>query len=113
MGDRSHADAGVRPQLGLPDRYEPVRHIATGGMASVWCARDQALGRNVAIKLLSERFAHDDDSNARFMREARAAGRLSGPPNEVMRYNVGKTDATGIDPPRGFIVMEYLAGGTV
>ena len=50
MGDRSPADMRVRPELGLPERYEPLRHIAAGGMASVWCARDQALGRNVAIK---------------------------------------------------------------
>jgi eukaryotic-like serine/threonine-protein kinase len=113
MGENSQVDARAQSELGLPGRYEPVRHIATGGMASVWCARDQALGRNVAIKLLSERFAHDDDSTARFMREARAAARLSGHPNVVMIYDVGETDATGIEPPRAFIVMEYLAGGTV
>ena len=60
MGDRSHADARIRPELGLPERYAPLRHIATGGMASVWCARDEALGRNVAIKLLAEPYAHDE-----------------------------------------------------
>ena len=113
MGDRSTADARVRPDLGLPERYEPVRHIAAGGMASVWCARDQALGRNVAIKLLAQRFAHDDDSTERFMREARAAARLSGHPNVVMIYDVGETDPSGGEPSRAFIVMEYLAGGTV
>ena len=109
MGNQSHPDARVRKDLGLPERYAAVRHIASGGMASVWCARDRALGRNVAIKLLAERFADDADANARFLREARAAARLSGHPNVVMIYDVGETDADG----RAFIVMEFLAGGTV
>ena len=112
MGERSQAGARVRSQFGLPDRYEPVRHIAAGGMASVWCARDRALGRSVAIKLLAERFADDPGGAERFMREARAAARLSGHPNVVMIYDVGET-APGADLPRPFIVMEYLAGGTV
>src|SRR5579859_3888505 len=112
MGDRSPADARVRPDVRLPERYEPVRHIATGGMASVWCARDHALGRSVAIKLLAERFAYDEDATERFMREARAAARLSGHPNVVMIYDVGETGPDE-EPSRAFIVMEYLAGGTV
>jgi serine/threonine-protein kinase len=82
-------------------------------MASVWCARDQALGRNVAIKLLAERFADDEAGAARFMREARAAARLSGHPNVVMIYDVGETHPGFGAGPRAFIVMEYLAGGTM
>jgi eukaryotic-like serine/threonine-protein kinase len=113
MGDRSTADARVRPDVQLPERYEPLRHIATGGMASVWCARDHALGRNVAIKLLADRFAYDEGAMERFMREARAAARLSGHPNVVMIYDVGETGPLGAEPSRAFIVMEYLAGGTV
>jgi len=109
MGNQSQPDARVRKDLGLPDRYAALRHIANGGMASVWCARDHALGRNVAIKLLAERFADDDDANERFLREARAAARLSGHPNVVMIYDVGETELDG----RAFIVMEFLAGGTV
>ena len=109
MGNQSQPDARVRKDLGLPERYAALRHIASGGMASVWCAHDRALGRNVAIKLLAERFADDEDANARFLREARAAARLSGHPNVVMIYDVGETDADG----RAFIVMEFLAGGTV
>jgi serine/threonine-protein kinase len=113
MGDQSHPDVRVRPQLGLPDRYEAVRHIASGGMASVWCARDRALGRNVAIKLLAERFADYPAGSERFTREARAAARLSGHPNVVMIYDVGETEESAGRPGRAFIVMEYLAGGTV
>src|SRR5690349_15489411 len=113
MGDRTPADVRVRSDLRLPERYEPMRHIATGGMASVWCARDHALGRNVAIKVLAERFAYDEGAMERFMREARAAARLSGHPNVVMIYDVGETGADDAEPSRAFIVMEYLAGGTV
>jgi eukaryotic-like serine/threonine-protein kinase len=109
MGNQSPPGARVRKDLGLPERYAAVRHIASGGMASVWCAHDRALGRNVAIKLLAERFADDEDANARFLREARAAARLSGHPNVVMIYDVGENGADG----RAFIVMEFLAGGTV
>jgi eukaryotic-like serine/threonine-protein kinase len=109
MGNQSQPDARVRKDLGLPGRYAALRHVASGGMASVWCARDHALGRNVAIKLLAERFADDDDANERFLREARAAARLSGHPNVVMIYDVGEAEVDG----RAFIVMEFLAGGTV
>ena len=109
MGNQSHPDARARKDLGLPERYAAVRHVANGGMASVWCARDHALRRNVAIKLLAERFADDEDANARFLREARAAARLSGHPNVVMIYDVGET----AEDQRAFIVMEFLAGGTV
>ena len=61
----------------LPDRYAIRRHIASGGMASVWCAEDRLLGRTVAVKVLAERFAHDDVAVRRFQREARTAARVS------------------------------------
>jgi serine/threonine-protein kinase len=81
--------------------------IANGGMGTVWCAADVALGRSVAIKLLAEAFIGDPSAARRFMREARAAARLSGHPNVVTIYDVG----TCADRP--YIVMEHLAGGTV
>ena len=98
----------------LPDRYVLVRHVADGGMASVWCAEDRVLGRRVAIKLLSERFADDDEAGRRFEREARTAARLSGHRNVITIYDVGEPrGADGGGSSRAFIVMEYLAGGTV
>jgi eukaryotic-like serine/threonine-protein kinase len=85
-------------------------------MAAVWCADDLVLGRAVAVKVLAERFAHDDMAMRRFKREARAAARVSTHAHVVTIYDVGDLD---VDPrdvessARPFIVMEYLAGGTV
>src|SRR6201996_3998055 len=84
--------------LGLPDRYRVKRHIATGGMASVWCAEDLVLGRSVAVKVLAERFADDQLAMRRFQREARAAARVCGHPHVVTVYDVGELDA---DPRSG------------
>jgi eukaryotic-like serine/threonine-protein kinase len=115
-------DAHLRAQraVTLPDRYRIRRHIATGGMASVWCAEDLVLGRQVAVKVLAERFAHDSLAVERFRREARAAARVSAHPHVVTIYDVGElvapedaaTDLTHATN-RTFIVMEFLAGGTV
>ena len=85
-------------------------------MAAVWCAEDLVLGRTVAVKVLAERFAHDDMAMRRFKREARAAARVSTHAHVVTIYDVGDLE---VDPrdiessARPFIVMEYLAGGTV
>ncbi len=59
-------------------------------MASVWCAQDRTLDRQVAIKLLAEPYANDELAGRRFKREARAAARLSGHPNVVTIYDVGE-----------------------
>jgi eukaryotic-like serine/threonine-protein kinase len=85
-------------------------------MAAVWCADDLVLGRAVAIKVLAERFAHDDMAMRRFKREARAAARVSTHAHVVTIYDVGdlEVDPRDVDSsPRPFIVMEYLAGGTL
>ena len=91
----------------LPDRYRLVGHIANGGMASVWAAEDELLGRLVAVKVLAPGFAADASATRRFQREARAAARVSDHPNVVTIYDVGEHDG------QAFIVMEHLAGGTV
>jgi len=101
---------------GLPERYGLRRHIATGGMASVWCAEDRVLGREVAIKVLADRFVDDEVAVRRFKREARAAARVSAHPHVVTIFDVGdlQDPRSGGDETLGaFIVMEYLAGGTV
>jgi hypothetical protein len=115
MGSRGQSRAEPT-DLPLPDRYRVRRRLATGGMAAVWCAEDLVLGRPVAIKVLAERFAHDDMAMRRFKREARAAARVSTHAHVVTIYDVGDLEVDPRDVEssrRPFIVMEYLAGGTV
>src|SRR6266513_2891745 len=84
-------------------RYRIVRKLGTGGMANVYLAEDQELGRRVAIKVLDDRHASDDQFVERFRREAKAAAALSHP-NIVSIYDRGETDGTY------YIAMEYLDG---
>ncbi|HEY6398017.1 MAG TPA: protein kinase [Solirubrobacteraceae bacterium] len=114
MGAAASPGVSLPGGIKLPDRYIVHRRIATGGMASVWCAEDRTLGRPVAIKLLSEPYVHDAGTVLRFKREARAAARLSSHPNVVTIYDVGESTAGPDDETgRAFIVMAYLEGGTV
>jgi serine/threonine-protein kinase len=77
-------------------------------MAEVYRATDESLGRKVAVKVLSERYASDDELHARFLREARTAASLSGEPNVIVIHDVGETRRN-----LPFIVMELVPGGTV
>jgi serine/threonine protein kinase len=94
-------------RVALPARYRVVRHIASGGMASVWAAEDELLGRLVAVKVLSRAYDHDERARRRFLREARAAARLGDCRNVVTVYDIGEHE------DRAFIVMEHFAGGTL
>ena len=76
-------------------------------MGEVYRATDTALERTVAVKVLSDRYARQDDARARFRREALAAARLSAAPNVVTVFDVAEHDG------RPLIVMEYLEGGSV
>ena len=67
----------------LPPRYAGARLIASGGMGRVFHATDSELRRSVAVKVLADRYAENEDVRARFRREALAAARLSGNPNIV------------------------------
>jgi serine/threonine-protein kinase len=112
--DRRGPRVGGLADVELPERYELVRRIARGGMATVWCARDRTLERKVAIKVLGEPYAHDELAVLRFKREARTAARLSGHRHVVTIYDVGQGPSSDPAPfGRPFIVMEHLAGGTV
>ena len=90
----------------LSDRYQIESEIARGGMASVWLATDEVLQRQVAAKILHEHLGADETFRERFRVEALAAARLTHP-NVVAVFDTG--DHEGIP----FIVMEYLAGGTL
>jgi serine/threonine-protein kinase len=76
-------------------------------MGEVYRATDSVLERTVAVKLLSDRYASQEDARARFRREALAAARLSAAPNVVTVFDVAEHDG------RPLIVMEYLEGGSV
>jgi serine/threonine protein kinase len=84
-------------------RYRIEHELGRGGMATVYLAHDAELDRHVAIKLLAQHLATEEEFLARFLREARLAGRLSHP-NVVRVYDAGDADG----PP--FIVMEYVRG---
>src|SRR3954469_15760604 len=77
-------------RISLPERYRVVRHLANGGMASVWEAHDELLDRDVAVKVLAPHLGEDDRARRRFQREARAAAGLSSHPNVVTIYDVGE-----------------------
>jgi eukaryotic-like serine/threonine-protein kinase len=87
-------------------RYEIVQHLARGGMAEVFLARDLLLDRPVAIKVLFPEFAADRSFVERFRREARSAANLNHP-NIVSIYDWGEEEGTY------FIVMEYVEGRTL
>ena len=76
-------------------------------MGEIYVAEDTVLGREVAVKLLDDRFGRDEQVRARFTREALTAAKLSGHPNIVTIFDVGEHEG------RPFIVMEYLRGGTI
>jgi beta-lactam-binding protein with PASTA domain len=88
------------------NRYELVRHIARGGMAQVYLAKDLLLNRPVALKVLFPELSVDRSFVERFRREAQAAANLSHP-NIVSIYDWGEGEHTY------FIVMEYVNGRTL
>ncbi len=84
-------------------RYRILRKLGSGGMANVYLAEDEELGRRVAIKILNDRHANDDQFVERFRREAKNAAGLSHP-NIVSIYDRGEAEGTY------YIAMEYLEG---
>ena len=87
-------------------RYRILRRIGSGGMADVYLAEDQELGRNVAIKILNDRHAGDEQFVERFRREAKNAAGLSHP-NIVSIYDRGEAEGTY------YIAMEHIDGRSV
>ncbi len=84
-------------------RYKVISRLGSGGMADVYLAEDQQLGRKLALKLLHRRFAEDPGFVERFRREAQSAAGLQHP-NVVSVYDRGAYDGTY------YIAMEYLPG---
>ena len=88
------------------NRYRTERRIGDGGMAVVYAGSDVVLRRRVAIKVLREQFAADEDFVRRFYNEAQSAAKLSHP-NIVNTYDVGREGETY------YIVMELVDGTTL
>jgi hypothetical protein len=100
--------AGPEPAASaVVGRYEIIRRIGRGGMATVHLARQPDLDRNVALKELDRLSSADDGVlAARFLQEARLAGKLSHP-NVVTVFEYFEHDA------RPFIAMEHVEGGSL
>jgi len=86
--------------------YEILAELGAGGMGRVFRARHVTLQREVALKVLGERFAEDESYRQRFLKEARAAARLNHP-NIVQIYDFGRVGATF------YIAMEFVQGESV
>jgi predicted Ser/Thr protein kinase len=99
---RDEVAASVAPQ------YEVLKPLGTGGMGAVFLAREPALRRLVAIKVLAPHLARDPRARVRFEREAQAAAALSHP-NVVRVYALGETRTQHLP----YIVMQYVEGTTL
>ena len=86
--------------------YEIVEQIGAGGMGEVYLARDKKLGRQVAIKILNERFSQHESNLQRFLREAQSASGLNHP-NILVVHEVGESDDAH------YIVSEFIKGQTL
>jgi serine/threonine-protein kinase len=87
-------------------RYKILKKLGTGGMATVYLAEDQELGRRIAIKILNAKHASDKQFVERFRREASSAAGLSHP-NIVQIYDRGNAEGTY------YIAMEVIEGRTL
>lgn len=86
--------------------YQVISVLGVGGMGEVYLARDERLGRKLALKLLPRRFTWDRDRIRRFEQEARAASALNHP-NIITIYDIGELAGTY------FIAAEYVEGQTL
>ncbi len=88
------------------DRYELRSLLGSGGMGVVFLAHDTTIERDVAIKMLPQELSKNEKALARFLSEARSAGKLSHP-NTVAIYEVDQ------EAGNYYLVMEYVGGGTI
>jgi len=93
----------IEPETLIDGRYRVSSRLGTGGMADVYLARDELLGRQVAVKVLHPHYVEDQEFVERFKREASSAAALSHP-NIVAIFDRGEWNGTY------YIAMEYVAG---
>src|SRR5678815_2727749 len=84
-------------------KYRIVEQVGEGAMGVVYRATDPVLNRTVAVKVMCDAVARDDDLRGRFLREAQAAGSLQHP-NVITIYDFGEVDG------HLFIAMEFVEG---
>jgi serine/threonine-protein kinase len=96
----------VEPDTIIDGRYRVLSRLGSGGMADVYLAEDQLLGRRLAVKVLHRHFAEDQEFVERFRREASSAAGLSHP-NIVGIFDRGEWDGTY------YIAMEYVPGSSL
>ncbi len=103
--ERARTEGGVhvKKQIG---GYRLIRRIGEGGMGEVYLAEQLSMHRTVAIKILHQKWADDEEFRKRFLLEARAAGKLSHP-NVIQVFDVGKYQGLY------YFSMEYIDGVTV
>src|SRR5437773_8939712 len=109
QADATISDVPVDPLIGrvFEGKYRLDQRLGGGGMGTVYRATHLLIDRQVAIKVLSQRFVGDQTAQQRFRREARAAGRMQHP-NAVTVTDFGTTDDGYL-----YIVMELLEGRTL
>jgi hypothetical protein len=91
----------------VDNRYTRARPLGSGGMAVVYLAHDQVLDRDVALKVLKDKYAGNEEFVRLFRREARSAARLNHP-SIVSVYDQGRSEDGTY-----YIAMEYVPGGTL
>jgi eukaryotic-like serine/threonine-protein kinase len=100
---RERSQEMIEAETIIDSRYRVLSRLGSGGMAEVYLAEDQLLGRQVAVKVLHHHFAEDQEFVERFRREASSAAALSHP-NIVAIFDRGEWNGTY------YIAMEYVAG---
>src|ERR1043166_6748670 len=93
----------AQPELTQIGKYQIVGQVGEGAMGIVYRATDPVLNRPVAIKVMSDALARDDDLRGRFLREAQPAGSLQHP-NVITIYDFGEVEG------HLFIAMEFVQG---
>jgi serine/threonine protein kinase/tetratricopeptide (TPR) repeat protein len=109
-GGRARSKSDSLPEI-IPGRttlgaYNVLEKLGSGGMGTIYLAKDARLGRRVALKILPAHFARDEEFVRRFELEARAASSLNHP-NIITVHEIGEAEG------RRFIVTELVEGRTL
>ena len=104
IGDAAEASLGDDVVPELDTRFDQIRFLAHGGLGSVFVARDTKLHREIALKCVRRKIAHDEPSIDRFLVEAEVTGRLDHP-GIVPVYGLGR-----LPDGRPFYAMRYIQG---